>query len=416
MKKSSILRTLLVSSVMFSAFPVVAGDDVESIVKDGRFFGEVRYRYENVEQDGISNNANVSTIRTNVGFKTGEYKNFQALIEGQLVNNIGPNEYNSTTNGKTTYPVVADPNVAEINELWVTYSGIKDTIFKVGRQKVNLDNQRFIGTVNWRQNDQTYDAAAIINSSIPDLNLMYAYVSNINRINGGDHALGDLDTKTHLVHANYKVANWLDLTGYGYWLNIKLAPTLSSKTFGVRATGGVPLNDDWSVFYEAEMAKQSDNGNNTNNYDENYYHISPGIKGKGFTFQVGYEELGGNGTTSFQTPLATGHKFNGWADKFLTIPNQGLQDAYVSGSYKANGTNSMLDGTKFTAVYHKFDGDSSGDFGSEIDLAVGRKFTLPDAGQPFKDIDILLKFADYNADDTAYTDTQKIWVQIGVKF
>ncbi len=416
MKKSSILRTLLVSSVMFSAFPVVAGDDVESIVKDGRFFGEVRYRYENVEQDGISNNANVSTIRTNVGFKTGEYKNFQALIEGQLVNNIGPNEYNSTTNGKTTYPVVADPNVAEINELWVTYSGIKDTIFKVGRQKVNLDNQRFIGTVNWRQNDQTYDAAAIINSSIPDLNLMYAYVSNINRINGGDHALGDLDTKTHLVHANYKVANWLDLTGYGYWLNIKLAPTLSSKTFGVRATGSVPLNDDWSVFYEAEMAKQSDNGNNTNNYDENYYHISPGIKGKGFTFQVGYEELGGNGTTSFQTPLATGHKFNGWADKFLTIPNQGLQDAYVSGSYKANGTNSMLDGTKFTAVYHKFDGDSSGDFGSEIDLAVGRKFTLPDAGQPFKDIDILLKFADYNADDTAYTDTQKIWVQIGVKF
>ena len=416
MKKSSILRTLLVSSVMFSAFPVVAGDDVESIVKDGRFFGEVRYRYENVEQDGISNNANVSTIRTNVGFKTGEYKNFQALIEGQLVNNIGPNEYNSTTNGKTTYPVVADPNVAEINELWVTYSGIKDTIFKVGRQKVNLDNQRFIGTVNWRQNDQTYDAAAIINSSIPDLNLMYAYVSNINRINGGDHALGDLDTKTHLVHANYKVANWLDLTGYGYWLNIKLAPTLSSKTFGVRATGSVPLNDDWSVFYEAEMAKQSDNGNNTNNYDENYYHISPEIKGKGFTFQVGYEELGGNGTTSFQTPLATGHKFNGWADKFLTIPNQGLQDAYVSGSYKANGTNSMLDGTKFTAVYHKFDGDSSGDFGSEIDLAVGRKFTLPDAGQPFKDIDILLKFADYNADDTAYTDTQKIWVQIGVKF
>ncbi len=416
MKKSSILRTLLVSSVMFSAFPVVAGDDVESIVKDGRFFGEVRYRYENVEQDGISNNANVSTIRTNVGFKTGEYKNFQALIEGQLVNNIGPNEYNSTTNGKTTYPVVADPNVAEINELWVTYSGIKDTIFKVGRQKVNLDNQRFIGTVNWRQNDQTYDAAAIINSSIPDLNLMYAYVSNINRINGGDHALGDLDTKTHLVHANYKVANWLDLTGYGYWLNIKLAPTLSSKTFGVRATGSVPLNDDWSVFYEAEMAKQSDNGNNTNNYDENYYHISPGIKGKGFTFQVGYEELGGNGTTSFQTPLATGHKFNGWADKFLTIPNQGLQDAYVSGSYKANGTNSMLDGTKFTAVYHKFDGDSSGDFGSEIDLAVGRKFTLPDVGQPFKDIDILLKFADYNADDTAYTDTQKIWVQIGVKF
>ncbi len=416
MKKSSILRTLLVSSVVFSSFPAVAGSDVESIVKGGKFFGEVRYRYEHVDQDGISNNANAATIRTNVGFKTGEYQGFQALIEGQLVNNIGSNEYNSTTNGETTYPVVADPNVAEINELWVTYSGVKDTVFKVGRQKVNLDNQRFIGTVGWRQNDQTYDAAAILNSSIPGLNLMYAYVNNVNRINGGKHPLGDLETQTHLAHANYKVADWLDLTGYGYWLDIKLAPTLSSKTFGVRATGSVPLNNGWSVFYEAEVAKQSDYANNTNNYDEAYYHIAPGIKGNGFTLQVGYEELGGNGTTSFQTPLATGHKFNGWADKFLTTPNQGLQDAYVSGSYKADGTNSMLDGTKFTAVYHKFDGDSSGDFGSEVNLAVGKKFTLPDAGQPFKDVNVLLKFADYNADDTAYTDTQKIWVQFGVKF
>jgi len=416
MKKSSILRTLLVSSVMFSTFPAMAGNDVESIVKDGNFFGEVRYRYENVEQDGISNNANASTIRTNVGFKTGEYKSFQALIEGQLVNNIGFNEYNSTTNGETTYPVVADPNVAEINELWVTYSGVKDTVFKVGRQKVNLDNKRYIGTVNWRQNDQTYDAAAIINSSIPNLNLLYAYVSNVNTINGGKHALGDLDTKTHLMHANYKVADWLDITGYGYLWDVKLAPSLSAKTFGVRATGSVPINDDWSFFYEAEVAKQSDYGDNTSNYDEAYYHIAPGIKGHGFTLKLGYEELGGNGTTSFITPLATGHEFNGWADKFLSTPTRGLQDAYVSGSYKASGTSSMLDGTKFTAVYHKFDGDSSGDFGSEIDMAVGRKFTLPDSGQPFKDVDVLLKFADYNADDTAYTDTQKIWVQFGVKF
>ncbi len=416
MKTSNIFKALLISGSILAAAPAFAGDTVESIITDGDFFGEARYRYEFVDQDGIANEADASTVRTNFGFKTGEYKNFQALVEAQIVQNIGADGFNDTTNGKTTYPVVADPDVAEINELWATYTGLPDTVVKIGRQKVNIDNQRFVGTVGWRQNDQTFDAGAIINSSIPGLNLMYAYVGNVNRIQGDDHAAGDLDTETHLAHANYKFASWLDATAYGYWLDIDLAPTLSSKTYGLRFTGDVPLNNTWSFFYEAEAATQDEHGNNPTNYDEEYYHIAPGIKGLGWTFQAGYEELGGDGTNSFQTPLATGHKFNGWADKFLTTPAAGLEDAYAKVAYKVSGTGSSFDGTKLTAVYHDFDGDSSGDFGSELDLSIGKTFKLPEAGQPFKDLNVLLKYADYNADDAPFTDTEKAWVQFGVKF
>ena len=34
-----------------------------------------------------------------------------------------------------------------------------------------------------------------------------------------------------------------------------------------------------------------------------------------------------------QTPLATLHAFNGWADMFLTTPANGLQDLYFRASY-----------------------------------------------------------------------------------
>ena len=37
--------------------------------------------------------------------------------------------------------------------------------------------------------------------------------------------------------------------------------------------------------------------------------------------------------TSFQTLLATLHKFQGWADKFLTTPPNGIRDLYGSAGY-----------------------------------------------------------------------------------
>lgn len=106
MKTSSILKTLLITGTILTAVPAFAGDDVESIVKEGKFFGEARYRYEYVDQDGpapITNNAHASTLRANLGFKTGEYKDFQALLEAQFVGNIGANDFNDSVNGKTTY-------------------------------------------------------------------------------------------------------------------------------------------------------------------------------------------------------------------------------------------------------------------------------------------------------------------------
>lgn len=194
------------------------------------------------------------------------------------------------------------------------------------------------------------------------------------------------------------------------------ADNLSNDTFGLRATGKVPLNDDWTFNYEAEFATQSEAGDSTLDYDEEYYRIVPGISGKGFGVKLGYEVLGGDGTAAFRTPLATLHKFNGWADVFLNTPANGLEDVFAEASYKISGTDTVFDGVKLKAVYHDFSGEEGGDFGSEYDLLVGKTFKLPGNPSPFKNVNVLLKYADYNADDTPFVDKEVFWLQLGLKF
>ena len=419
MLKTGSIKTALLSGVCFALLqgfsPAFAGDSVETIVTEGKFFGEARYRYEFVDQDGVANDAKASTVRTNIGFKTGEYQNFQGLLEAQIVQNVGANDFNDTVNGKTSYPVVADPDNAEINQAWVTWTGLPGTEVKVGRQGINLDNQRFVGTVGWRQNDQTFDSGLLTYTGLENATFQYGFVWNVNRIFGDDHPLGDLDTETHIARAGYQWTEWLNTVAYGYWLDVNRSAGLSSQTYGVRATGKVPLDENWTFSYEAEGAMQEDYKNNPANYDETYYHLAPAVTGYGLTLQAGYEVLGGDGTNAFQTPLATLHKFNGWADKFLSTPANGLEDAYGKISYKVSGVHDWVDGTTLTAVYHDFEGEESGDFGSEIDLSAGKAFKLPE-GQPFEKLSVLVKYADYNAEDAPYTDTQKVWLQIGVNF
>lgn len=426
MQNKTFLSALFLGAFSFMPFSAQATttlSDAETWLKEGRVFGEVRARYEHVDQDNALSDADAYTVRTNLGFETAPIHGFKALIEGQIVRHLGSEDFNSTENGRSTFSVVADPDVVQVNRLWVEYNGIPDTSIKAGRQFLNLDNQRFVGAVGWRQNDQTFDAARIINQSIPGLELQYSYVDNVERIFDGGAQPGSLESNTHLAHASYKVNDLVHATGYAYFMDFDnvagrtgLSADQSNNTYGVRFTGKAPINEDWMFSYEAEAATQEDAGDSTLNYNENYYHIAPKVSGQGFTFGLGYEVLEGDGTSAFRTPLATLHKFNGWADVFLNTPANGLEDAYIMWAYKVSNTNTLADGVKLTAIYHDFEGEEGGDFGNELDLSLGKTFTLPENSTPFKKISALIKYADYNADDAPYVDTEKVWLQIGLKF
>ncbi|MGZ9108741.1 MAG: alginate export family protein [Micavibrio sp.] len=372
-----------------------------------------------MDQDGpapITDTAHASTLRLRTGFKTGAYAGFQGLVEFDLVGNLGADDYNDSVNSQTQYPLIADPSLEMLNQLWVSWSGLPGTSVRLGRQAINLDNQRFIGTVGWRQNDQTFDAVTIENKSIDKLSLLYGYIGNVNRVFGPEHPLGNYDSETHLAHATYAFQPWMILTGYGYWMDFDLAPASSSRTFGLRLSGEHKINDRLSTVYAAEAAEQRDHGNNPANYDATYYHINPGLKIDKLTLAAGFESLEGNGASAFQTPLATLHAFNGWADKFLTTPVNGLEDVYGKISYIVSGVSPWADSTVLDAVYHNYSAEhTSADYGTEWNLQISRTFETEKETYPFKEWSASIKYADYSAEDIL-TDTQKIWLTLGTKF
>lgn len=370
---------------------------------------DIRYRYESVDQDGFTEDAYASTVRTKLGYKTVVWNGLQAAIEGENIKAIGADHYNSTTNGKTQFPQVVDPEDTLLNQLYISYQGLPKTNITVGRQVINLDNQRFIGASAWRQNDQTFDAASISSQFIDKASIYYAYLRKVNRITGPSASNGAYESDSHIVNASYEFAPALKLTAYDYALDFDDAPSSSSNTYGARAAGKYDVGNGINLLYAAEFAHQVDYGSNTANYDENYYLIEPGASWNGFTAKVGYEVLEGNGTSAFQTPLATLHAFNGWADKFLTTPANGLEDIYASLSYKVPTGASWIKGTELVVAYHDFQAEhTSADYGTEWDASIQQTF--------YDRFTLGVKFADFNTDSASYQDTTKVIGTVQIKY
>jgi hypothetical protein len=372
---------------------------------------DARLRYEHVDQLPLARDADAVTARIRAGFeaKTGAFA-FLAEAEGTLA--IGGN-YNSGVNGRTAFPIVPDPETVELNRLQLQYRGLPKTIVTVGRQRINLDDQRFVGSVGWRDNEQTFDAARIEWSGVKNLkaDVTYAWadrtiwgVDGGNRFGaakyqsiGGDNVFANLSLKTRVG----------TLTGFTYLVDQdeRLVLANSSATYGGRFAGSTPISPALKLTYLASYAHQTDYARNSNRYAANYYAGELGLGINAFSIGGGAEVLGadrGLALTSFQTPLATLHKFNGWADKFLVTPPDGLKDIYGSLGYawKKPGP---FDAITVAAIYHRFSSDRNDRrYGDEVDVSASAKV---------KRYTFLLKYAGYQAHGFA-TDTSKFWASI----
>lgn len=405
-KKPSLLTVAMLSVSCLTGSMLLGEDNVGSIAEaftDGDASVIFRYRFENVDQDNALKNANASTLKTRLNFKTKSWNDFSAMFEVDSVSNVFIEDYNSTFNGQTDYSVVADPTGTDVNQAWLQYTGFDDTLVRYGNQRINLDNQRFVGGVGWRQNEQTYDSLLIVNNSIADFTAIYSYVWDVNRIFGPDSPASEIKADTHVFNFSYTGLSFGKLSAYSYLLDAQEAPTINTQTIGVRLAGSkLGEGKNWS--YELEYADQSDYDDRPTSLSADYFHGGLGYTFDGMTFGAGYEVLSGDANTpgqAFTTPLATLHKFNGWADQFLGTPSDGLEDFYVKFSTK-------LSDYKFTVVYHDFSAQDSGnDYGSELDFALSRKFS--------KHYSVLLKYAAYRAGDIK-VDANKLWLMFTASY
>ena len=387
-----IIKPLILGIISAVAIPSVStADTLQQAFSDGKADANIRLRYEAVyDGNDSTENADAATMRTRLGFTTGNYNNTTAHVDFEVIDTGG--DFNSKNNGQTTHAVVADPKVEELNQAWLQYTGIENNILKLGRQRVILDNARFVGNVGWRQNEQTFDALAYINTGLENVTFLLANVQQVNTITGGD-----IGTNSNILNIGIDKTSLGKISAYAYSIDLDGSSANDTLTAGARLKGAAD-----SLLYTVEYAQQSDTADNTADLSAAYTFVELGYNFDGTKVFVGNEILGSDdGAAGFQTLLATKHAFNGWADKFLATPVDGLNDLYIKAVTKVAGM-------KLVGVYHDFSSDNaSTDYGTEFDIVLVKPID--------KNLKASIKWADYSADSFS-TDTQKIWVALDMNF
>ena len=366
---------------------------------------DLRYRYEFVDSDALDKHAGASTLRSRLGLHSASYRGLSLMAEFDNVSGIGAERFNSTANGETQYPVVPDPEGTEINQAWLKYQ--RDALSGIyGRQRILHGNQRFVGGVGWRQNEQTYDGFRAQWSG-SRLAADYSYVYNVNRIFGPDDTVqpADWSGENHFARLSLTVADGHTLTAFAYLLEIEPQSSFSSNQ---TVNNG---SDSWGIEYAGQLgpvtarasyATQSEGGDSEIDYEVAYYFVEGAAQLGPVQALVGYEVLGAGDGVGFKTPLATLHKFQGWADLFLATPGDGIEDLYATVS-------GAVGPVKLAGTWHDFRAENSkADFGSEIDLAA----TWPINPQ----LSLQLKYANFTSDNSdRYASTQKAWMTVQFK-
>ena len=396
-------------------------DEITDLFTQGKFSANLRFRYEFADSEN-ADASNALTLRTRLGFATAPVAGVNGFIELEDVHALDDNLYNAAgLNGEPQRTVIADPQDTELNQLyakWVVPSDVfgedndlvEGTTLIAGRQRIILDNARFVGNVGWRQNEQTFDAGVIDwkPAGLEKLDVFYAYVLEVNRIFGPDSGR-DFDGDSHFLNASYTFDDVGKLSLFAYLLDFDNAAAFSSQTYGFLFTGDRPIDEDegLSLAYAGSLAFQSDLGDNPNSYDALYANAEATLKKKDLgAVGLGYELLGNDDDAgvAFQTPLATLHAFNGFADVFLNTPGGGLQDFYASvGKTLPYEIDAKVIGHLF---FDSADGDA---LGYEVDAVASKKIN--------DHLTLLTKGAYFIGEESeGYSDIFRFWLQADLSF
>jgi len=373
---------------------------------------EARLRHEHVVQDGLPERSDGVTARIRAGVQASG-GHWTALAEAQGNLAIVGDYYDGLAGSATVRPQIGDPQNVALYRAQLQYRSPAVTV-TAGRQRIQLDDERFVGAAAFRNNGQTFDAVRTELTPVKGVKADVTYAWGVRTIWGIDgtgarqQAVGGDN-----VFATLGVATPAGtVSGYAYLVDqdeaIVQGYRLSSQTYGARLAGSRGIGKA-TLAWTASHARQSDYHRNPNAYRADYWLADVAVDLAGPKLGAGYEVLGaGHGSSrgaalaSFQTPLSSVFKFQGWADKLTTTPADGVRDLYGSAGWgwKQIGA---LRAVSLQAVYHRFGSDRLvRHYGNEIDLLAQARIGRTVAS---------VRYADYRADRFA-TDTRKLWLQM----
>ncbi|HEX5537580.1 MAG TPA: alginate export family protein [Sphingobium sp.] len=386
------------SPVSAKSFPVGSGLTLTPSI-------DARLRYENVSRPAPLQDGDAVTVRVRPGITLGTGSGFSVLVEGEGTLGI-EKDYDAFPFpgfGKDGLGVIADPENIELNRAQIQYKS-KAMTLTGGRQRINLDDQRFVGSVGWRQNEQTFDAVRA-EATLGPVTLDGTYSWSQRTIFGIDAGRRQAYSGEFLFLGAAAALGPVKVKAFSYLLDFDAKEPValtSTQTYGARATAAFKLAPKATLNLAASYATQSDYKLNPGSYSADYIAAEAGLGYGNYTVTGGYELLGSDNGAAFQTPLATLHKFNGWADLFLTTPAAGLQDIYVGLAAKFPQVKA-LPGLNAAVIYHDFQSDVGDvDYGGEWNASLGFKVWKTS---------LLFKYADYDAKGFG-VDTSKFWVQL----
>lgn len=367
---------------------------------EGDWIVDARLRYESVSQDGLAD-AEALTFRTRLGYETPQWRGWRALAEIEGVAQLN-DDFNDTVNGNTAFAIVADPEALEINRLQLTWTGDEGRRLVAGRQRIILNNARFVGNVGFRQNEQTFDALRLEARPFANTALTYIYVDRVHRIFGDDSPQGEWNSDSHIAQIDLDLPVGR-LNFYALLLDFDNAAAQSSQTYGAR----------WSHEWEAgefrprvtlEAAQQSDYRGNPADFDLGYQHAEFALRRGQWSAMLGGERLEGDDARGFSTPLATLHAFQGWTDVFLTTPPDGIRDLYAGVAYSTRPWPAERPVTLSLTAHDFSDDGGATDFGSEFNASA--RFALNER------VSLELKAAAFDGDDPRFADRDKFWFSL----
>lgn len=376
---------------------------------------DARVRFETVDTPALD--ADALTLRLRAGAELRHTSGLALLAEGEGTLALAQ-DYNAfpfaiaNSQRRAAHAVVADPMNAELNRLQLQYKS-KSLTVTLGRQRINLDDQRWVGSVGWRQNEQTFDAMRG-EAQLGPVSLDGAYAISQRTIFGSDaDQRTAYDGSFVFLGAGGKLGP-VSVKGFAYLLDYappEQVGTLGTtnadtQTYGLRAAATFRLAPGTTLNLTASLARQSGWKQNPVDFSADYAALEAGLAHGPVSVTAGYELLGSDNGRAVQTPMATLHKFNGWADLFLATPATGLADWYGGAAVRFPQVRA-LPGLNAAITFHRFESDVGKlHYGDEWNASLG--FKLGRAN-------LLAKFASYAADAFG-VDTRKVWLQVDLAY
>ncbi len=399
--KASIKMISIMAGATFSCAATAQLQDIDSALKGSSVDINFRYRAESADVKGGATAALANTLKSRATVKTGSLSGFSILVEGDNTLHITDHFYDKE-NGRDAndYDLVLDQETTQLNQAYIQYTNSHSTI-KAGNQRITLDNQRHVGGVAFRQDEATFDALSVSNTSIQDTRIFVAIANNKNSIT-------NTNSKESIGLVNVKYAINQDISVSGFYYGIRDVNKENSgidlDTFGTRAVGSVN-----GVNFTAEVASQNKSTATDNNFTTRYHHVNASTKLGSLKTTLGYEVFtSDHGEAAFITPLGTNHKFFGWTDVFLKgAGDNGIEDIYVSFVTKVAGV-------KLVGQYHNYSANEGGDpLGNELGFVLAKK--IKNYGINLKASHYLSSaFAEKSA--LAKKDTSKVWLTASAHF